>query len=255
MENSLRRALQREELELYYQPKLDLVSNTIVSFEALIRWRHPRLGFVHPKEFIPIAEDLGLIVPIGEWVLMTACKACTDWHHHGFDRVSVSVNLSARQCQLDILTNQVERVLHRYNLNPCFLELELTENLEQYSKGAEEVITKLSQMGIAVGIDDFGTGFSSMTYFKQFPISFIKVDQSFISGIPTDPNDIAITTAIIQLGQSLRIKVVAEGVEEPDQLIFLRKIKCDIVQGYLIGKPMPSDAVLRYLQEKKFHVV
>ncbi|MEK7747510.1 MAG: bifunctional diguanylate cyclase/phosphodiesterase [Nitrospirota bacterium] len=254
MENSLRHALERNELELYYQPKLDLISNTIISFEALIRWRHPRLGFVHPKEFIPIAEDMGLIVPIGEWVIMAACKACKDWHDQGFSHISVSVNLSARQCHLDVLASQVERILHRYNLNPSFLELELTESLEQYSKEAEAVISKLSEMGVAIGVDDFGTGFSSMTYFKQFPISFIKVDQSFISGIPIDPSDIAITTAIIQLGQSLHMKVIAEGVEEPDQLAFLRKMKCDMVQGYLIEKPMPHDRVIQYLKEKEFYV-
>ncbi|MEK7285954.1 MAG: bifunctional diguanylate cyclase/phosphodiesterase [Nitrospirota bacterium] len=251
MENDLRGALERNELELYYQPQLNLGSNEITGFEALIRWRHPRLGWIHPNEFIPIAEDMGLIAQIGKWVLLTACTACKHWHSNGFDRLVVSVNLSARQCQPNILTNHVEQTLQGLSLHPSFLELELTESMEQYSKETEGVITKLSEMGISIGIDDFGIGFSSMRYFKQLPISFLKIDQSFISGIPIDSKDIAITAALIQLGQCLQIRVIAEGVEEQDQLNFLQKAQCDMAQGYLIGKPIPHDGVISYLKERK----
>jgi len=249
MENSLRSALKRNELKLYYQPKLDLALNRVVGFEALVRWQHPRLGLVHPKEFISIAEEIGLIVPIGEWVLTTACMQCKEWQK-GFPHLSMAVNFAARQFQRENLTGLVGQVLNRSNLDPRCLEVELTESLAQYSDEAVEVLTELSEMGVVIGVDDFGIGFSSLSYLKQFPISFIKIDQSFVSGIPTDANDMAITTAIIHLGHSLHLKVIAEGVEEADQMAFLSRLHCDQIQGYLIGKPSPSETVMHSLRTK-----
>ncbi|MBI3598194.1 MAG: EAL domain-containing protein [Nitrospirae bacterium] len=254
MENSLHHALERNELKLYYQPKLDLASNCVVGFEALVRWQHPRLGLVHPKEFIPLAEEIGLIVPIGEWVIGTACMQCKEWQQKGSPNLSIAVNISARQFQRENLTSQVRQVLNRSGLNPCSLELELTESLVQYSDEAVGVLTELSGMGVLIGVDDFGIGFSSLGYLKQLPISFIKIDQSFISGIPTDANDMAITTAIAHLGHSLNLKVIAEGVEEADQMQFLKMIHCDLIQGYLIGKPNPPEIAMDYLRVKKFYV-
>ena len=241
MGNDLHHAIERNELSLNYQPKLDLLSNAVVGFEALVRWRHPRLGFVHPAEFISIAEEIGLITSIGEWVLETACKQCKDWQKKGFPHLSMAVNLSARQFQRENLTSTVRQALNRSGLHPRCLELELTENLEQYSENALEALTELSGMGVLIGMDDFGVGFSSLSCLKQLPISFIKIDQSFISGVPTDDNDMAITSTIIHLGHSLHLKVVAEGVEEADQMDFLRKLNCDQVQGYHIGKPAPPE--------------
>jgi EAL domain-containing protein (putative c-di-GMP-specific phosphodiesterase class I) len=254
MENSLRHALKRNELKLYYQPKLDLGSNLVVGCEALVRWQHPRLGLVHPKEFIPLAEEIGLIVPIGEWVLETACMQCKEWQQKGYPDFSMAVNLSARQFQRENVTHQVRQALSRASLHPSCLELELTESLTQYSDEAVGILAELAGMGVLIGVDDFGIGFSSLSYLKQLPISFIKIDQSFVSGIPTDAHDMAITTAIIELGHSLHLKVIAEGVEEADQMQFLKRLHCDLIQGYLIGKPNPEEIVSDYLGAKKFYV-
>ncbi len=254
MENDLHQALKRNELKLYYQPKLDLVLGTVTGFEALVRWQHPRLGLVHPKEFIPIAEEIGLIIPIGEWVLTTACMQCKDWQEKGSPHLSMAVNLSARQIQVDPITDRVKQALHRSGLHPSCLELELTETLDQHSDRTVAILTELVGMGVAIGVDDFGVGFSSLSYLKQLPISFIKIDQSFVSGIPTDANDMAITTAITKLGHSLNLKVIAEGVEEAEQMQFLKGLHCDLIQGYLIGKPNPNETVMEYIHEKKFYV-
>ncbi len=253
MENSLRHALERNELKLYYQPKLSLASNRVVGFEALIRWQHPRLGLVHPKEFIPLAEEIGLIVPIGEWVIETACMQCKEWQEKGAPNLSMAVNLSARQFQRENLPDRVRQALNRSGLNPGSLELELTESLMQYSDASVAFLAELNGMGVLIGIDDFGVGFSSLSYLKDLPISFIKIDQSFISGIPTEASDMAITSAIIQLGHSLHLQVIAEGVEEADQMDFLRKLHCDSIQGYLIGKPNPKETVIEYIHEKNFY--
>jgi diguanylate cyclase (GGDEF)-like protein len=254
MENSLRHAIERNELKLYYQPKLDLISNSVVGFEALVRWQHSRLGLVHPKEFIPLAEEIGLIVPIGEWVIETACMQCKEWQGKGAPNLSMAVNLSARQFQRENIPDRVRQALTRSGLNPRFLELELTESLMQYSEASVGFLAELNAMGVLIGIDDFGVGFSSLSYLKELPISFIKIDQSFISGIPTDASDMAITAAIIQLGHSLHLTVIAEGVEEAEQMDFLRKLHCDLIQGYLIGKPNPKETVIEYIHEKKFYV-
>jgi diguanylate cyclase (GGDEF)-like protein len=251
MENSLHHAIKRNELKLYYQPQLDLISNAITGFEALVRWQHPRLGLVHPKEFIALAEDVGLIVPIGEWVLMTACMQCKDWQRQT-PHLSMAVNLSARQVQGDHLISQVRHALNRSSLDPCCLELELTETLDQNSDRTVGILTELVNMGVLIGVDDFGIGFSSLSYLKQLPISFIKIDQSFVSGIPTDANDMAIATAIVQLGHSLHLKVIAEGVEEADQMQFLQGLNCDLIQGYLVGKPNLPAFFADYLNTNKF---
>jgi len=254
MENCLRHALERNELRLYYQPKLDMASNLVVGCEALLRWQHPRLGLVHPKEFIPLAEEIGLIIPIGEWVIMEACIQCKAWQQQVSPDFSMAVNLSARQFQRGNLAHQVRQTLDRSGLSPNCLELELTESMTQCSKEEMETLSELSEMGVLIGVDDFGIGFSSLMYLKQLPISFIKIDPSFVSGIPTNIHDMAITTAIIQLGHSLHLKVIAEGVEDTDQMEFLRGLHCDLIQGYLIGKPNSPDSFANYHTAKKFYV-
>jgi EAL domain-containing protein (putative c-di-GMP-specific phosphodiesterase class I) len=178
---------------------------------------------------------------------------CKAWQQTGSPNLSMAVNLSARQFQRENLANQVRQALNRSLLNPSCLELELTESLMQYSDEAVQILNELAEMGVLIGVDDFGVGFSSLSYLKQLPISFIKIDQGFISGIPTDANDMAITAAIIQLGHSLHLNVIAEGVEEIDQMDFLRKLHCDQIQGYIIGKPNPPDKVVEYIHEKKFY--
>lgn len=253
MENSLRHAIERNELRLYYQPKLSLASNSVVGFEALVRWQHPRFGLVHPKEFIPLAEEIGLIVPIGGWVIETACMQCKAWQKDAPD-LSMAVNLSARQFQRENLPDRVRHALTRSGLNPCSLELELTESMMQYSDEVVGFLGELHGMGVLIGIDDFGVGFSSLSYLKELPISFIKIDQGFISGIPTSASDMAITSAMIQLGHSLHLAVIAEGVEEAEQMDFLRKLHCDAIQGYLIGKPNPKETVIEYIHEKNLYV-
>jgi diguanylate cyclase (GGDEF)-like protein len=251
LENQLRHALEREELVLYYQPQLDIASNSVIGFEALIRWKHPDLNLVPPQEFIPLAEETGLIVPIGEWVIRTACMQCRSWQEMGVSDISMAVNISGRQFQQPGLVDAIRQALQDSGLNPSCLELELTESLVQSEGNTPDILTQLQAMGVKVGIDDFGVGFSSLSYLRKLPISHIKIDRSFVSGISSHPEDVAITTAITRLGHSLNMRVTAEGVEEADQMELLRTIKCDSVQGYLIGRPAPPDTVMSQLQEKR----
>lgn len=248
MENSLRRALERGEFLLHYQPRFDLSSGRITGMEALIRWQHPELGLVPPADFIPLAEELGLIVPIGEWVLRTACHQNKDWQEEG---IRISVNISASQFQRDGFIDTVKRVLEETAMEPKWLELELTESV--IMNNATMAVVKLKQLkelGIQISIDDFGTGFSSLSYLKHFPIDSLKIDRSFIKDVPTAPKDTAITKTIIALGRRLHINVVAEGVETEEQFEFLSSRRCNEVQGYLISRPLPPDEALGLLREK-----
>lgn len=241
LENALRHALEREELLLHYQPKIDLATGKIVGMEALVRWKHPEHGLVSPAEFIPLAEETGLIVPIGEWVLRAACAQNKAWQEAGFPPARIAVNLSARQFQRQNLSQTVERVLKEIDLDPRYLELELTESI--IMKNAEATITMLSEldaMGVEMTVDDFGTGYSSLSYLKRFPVHTLKIDRSFVRDLSHDPDDAAIVTAIITLAHSLNLKVIAEGVESVEQLEFLRSLKCDEMQGYLFSKPLPA---------------
>ncbi len=244
MENSLRLALQREEFFIHYQPQLDLASGRIIGMEALLRWRHPELGTISPEVFIPVAEEIGLISALTEWVLHTACSQNKTYQNAGSRPVRVAVNLSPHQLHKSRLLEFVGRVLKETSLDPEFLELEVTEGaLIQNVETTAVMLKKLNRMGINVAIDDFGTGYCSLSYLRHFPINRVKIDRSFIDLITTDQNNAAISRAIIALAHSLNMNVMAEGVETMQQLDFLRSLQCDEGQGYLFSAPLtPEDA-------------
>ena len=248
LENSLRRALERKEFEVYYQPQVDINSKQVVGMEALVRWRHPELGLVSPAEFIPLAEDTGLIVPIGEWILRTACAQSKSWQEEGLAPLHVAVNLSARQFQQQNLSELVVQVLQETGLNPCGLELEMTESsIMKNAESAVRTLSELKEMGVKISVDDFGTGYSSLGYLKSLPIDRLKIDQSFVRDVTTDPDDAALVMAIITLAHNLRLKVIAEGVETEEQLRFLHLLRCDEGQGYWFSKPLPVEACKQFL--------
>lgn len=242
LESMLRRALARGELALHYQPQVDLRSNRVFGCEALIRWNQADLGMIEPAKFIPLAEETGLIVPIGEWVLRTACAQCREWQDAGLPPVSVAVNISARQFREKNFLQAVRKTLAETGLNPRRLELEVTESA--IMQDAQNVIADLQafkDMGVKLSIDDFGTGYSSLSYLKRFPVDRLKIDQSFVRELTADSDDAAIAQAVITLGHTMNLRVIAEGVETPEQLAFLRQHQCDEIQGYLFGKPMPAE--------------
>lgn len=241
LESELRAAPAGGELVLYYQPKVSLRSGKIVGSEALIRWRHPQRGMVPPGQFIPMAEETGLILEIGSWALEAACRQIRIWLDAGLQVMPVAVNLSARQFDKQ-LPARVQAVLEKYQIDPRLIRLEITESL--LVKGAENVIpimNRLVAMGLALALDDFGTGYSSLSYLKKFPISTLKIDRSFVIGIPADENDCAIARAIVTMAQQLRQEIVAEGVETEAQMGFLRELGCDQLQGYLFSPPVSAD--------------
>lgn len=241
LESDLRRALERGEFLLHYQPKVELATGLITGIEALLRWKHPHRGLVPPMEFISLAEETGLIVPIGEWVLACACARNKVWQDQGFAKMSVAVNLSARQFADPMLLPKLTRIIRASGLDPSSLELEITESMVMsYGESAVAVLDSLKSIGVQIALDDFGTGYSSLAYLKRFPIDTIKVDRSFIRDISADSDDKKITRAIIALAHSMRLKVVAEGVETADQLAFLRAQRCDAVQGYFLYRPLPE---------------
>jgi len=241
LESSLRGALERKEFVLHYQPKIDIASGRVTGMEALIRWQRPGMGMIPPMQFIPLAEETGLIVPIGAWVLRTACAQARTWHDQGLPSLRVSVNLSARQFNHEHLLQDVERVLKETGLDGNFLELEITESMVMSDpERAVKLLHKLKKMGISISIDDFGTGYSSLSYLKRFPIDCVKIDRSFIKDLPGDDDDAAIAQAIIALAHGLKLGVVAEGAETAAQMDFLRAHRCDEVQGYYFAKPMPA---------------
>ncbi|HCP45253.1 MAG TPA: hypothetical protein DIU15_04395 [Deltaproteobacteria bacterium] len=241
LERDLRKAIERDELVLHYQPQVDLVSGDVVGMEALVRWRRGSdEQLVPPGHFIPIAEETGLIEPIGEWVLRTACSDNSSWAKNGVGPLRVSVNLSVRQLRPDQLARTVKEALRSSGLSPELLELEVTESLLMDDVDAARVaLGELKELGVRISVDDFGTGYSSMNYLKRFPIDTLKIDQTFVREVPADPDDTAITTAIIALGHGLRMDVVAEGVETEVQLEFLKEQGCDRAQGYLMTRPIP----------------
>lgn len=251
LESSLRRALTREEFMVYYQPQIDVGSKKIIGVEALVRWRHPDLGLVSPAEFIPMAEETGLIVPIGAWVLRTACAQSKAWQRLGLSPVLMAVNLSARQFQQKDLLEMVDGILNETGLDPNMLEMEITESIAmQNADYTISVLRELKQMGIHISLDDFGTGYSSLNYLKKFPIHTLKIDQSFVYDLTTDPNDAAIAKAVIALAHSLNLHVMAEGVETEEQLEFLAKEKCDKMQGFLFGRPVPAEVMQKLLESQ-----
>jgi diguanylate cyclase (GGDEF)-like protein/PAS domain S-box-containing protein len=243
MEAQLRRALERDELTLHYQPKVEAMSGGIVGVEALVRWRHPELGMVGPMQFIPIAEEIGLIVPIGEWVLEQACKQVAAWHAQGYGNLSMAVNIAGPHFRQAALLRSVDEALRRLGIPPHCLELEVTESMLMDNLDATQVtLRQLKEMGVKLAMDDFGTGYSSLAYLKRFPLDTLKIDRSFLKDAPADPGDAALITAIIAMAHSLRLAVVAEGVEYDSQLCFLRDKGCDLIQGYLVSRPSaPED--------------
>ena len=248
LESSLRRALERNELVLHYQPRIEIRGGRITGVEALVRWQHPEMGLVAPGRFIPLAEETGLIVPIGEWALGTACAQHRAWARDGLGHLRVAVNLSPRQFLQGDLPKSIAQILARTGCNAKDLELEITEGMVM--RNAESAVTllqKLKDMGIHISIDDFGTGYSSPAYLKRFPIDSLKIDRSFVTDVPKDAGDVAINVAIIAMAHSLGLKVVAEGVETQEQLDFLRKQGCDEMQGYYFSKPLPVEQVTALL--------
>jgi len=244
LENSLRPALDNNQLFLVYQPQMDIATGKIIGLEALLRWQHPELGLVPPDKFIRIAENSGLILRIGEWVLRTACSQTRKWQYEGFFAVRVAVNVSAVQFRQPDFCASVGRILHETGLAPQYLELELTESLLLNSADVTlSVIQELCALGVTLAIDDFGTGYSNFGYLRQFRVSKLKIDRSFVRDVAVNPDDAAIATAIISMAKSLSLKVIAEGVENEAQMSFLRAHLCDEIQGYYFSKPLTVDKV------------
>lgn len=249
LENALRSALRNNEFSLHYQPQLDLMSGSIVGVEALLRWHNPVLGHVSPGDFIPLAEETGLIIPIGTWVLKTACAQAKAWHTQGLKPLRVAVNLSVRQFMQTDLPEQIAAILNETGLAAPYLELELTESLlMQDVEQAIVTMDALKTMGVRLAIDDFGTGYSSLSYLKRFPIDRLKIDQSFVRDITSDPNNAAIALAVVSMAHSLKLGVVAEGVETHSQEAFLRSKLCDEIQGFHISHPLPPKKLAKLIQ-------
>jgi EAL domain-containing protein (putative c-di-GMP-specific phosphodiesterase class I) len=249
LERRLRRALRDNEFLLHYQPQVDIGTGQIVGVEALVRWRDPEVGLVPPSSFIPVAEESGLIGPLSEWVLREACRQNKQWQDEGLPPARVSVNLSARQFQQHNIANLVTQVLAETGLEPRYLELELTEStIMRNAEEAVRMLNELHALGIGLAIDDFGTGYSSLSYLKRFPVDRLKIDRSFVSDIGISNDDETITSAIIALAHSLKMQVIAEGVETSAQLDFLKERACDEMQGYFFAKPLPRDAIPGMLQ-------
>ncbi len=256
LESNLRRALEREELYLLYQPQVDLHTGRVIGLEALIRWQHSELGLVSPAKFIPLAEDSGLIHPIGNWVLRTACLQGKEWLQRGIDFGRIAVNIAGPQIQRGGLPNDVRTVLAETDFPPDRLELEVTEGfIMQQAETAIDQLNELRQLGVALSIDDFGTGYSSLSYLKQLPVHKLKIDQSFVRGIPEDSDDMAISEAVIAMGRSLRLTVIAEGVETQEQADFLKEQGCEEAQGYLYSKPVNPEVLESLLSEQAELVV
>ncbi|MCB1742958.1 MAG: EAL domain-containing protein [Gammaproteobacteria bacterium] len=250
LDGRLRRAQEHDELSLHYQPQIDISNGKLVGLEALLRWNAGELGQISPAEFIPLAEDNGLIVPIGAWVIRTACEHLAEWRAQGLGVPRVSVNVSARQFAQKDFVERVARVAAQTGLRRGDLEVELTESiLASDADGAVEKLARLRDLGIRIAVDDFGTGYSSLSYLKHFPIDRLKIDRSFIQDIATDPNDASITSAVIGMGRGMGLRVLAEGVENDAQLSCLRRLGCDEVQGFLFSKPLPWDQVSRWVRE------
>jgi diguanylate cyclase (GGDEF)-like protein len=253
MTNQIRKALTSNEFQLYYQPQLDAYSGKIIGVEALVRWMHPEMGLLLPGSFIPIAEETSLIVPIGEWILQTACAQNKIWQSFNLSPTRVAVNISSIQFMQKNFVKTVKRILTETGLDPSYLELELTESLlMQHAEATITTLAELKAVGLKLAIDDFGTGYSSLSYLKRFPINTLKIDKSFVKDIDKDPDSAAIVKAIIAMAHNLNLAVIAEGVETEQQLAFLQEYGCDQIQGYLFCRPLSPDALIQFLQEGRY---
>ncbi|MET3726876.1 diguanylate cyclase (GGDEF)-like protein/PAS domain S-box-containing protein [Fictibacillus halophilus] len=250
LEIGLRKALERDEFQIVYQPQIDVETGGIIGVEALLRWHHPEWGTISPAEFIPIAEETGLILQIGEWVLHGACLQNKEWQNAGYAPLRMAVNISSRQFQQSDLVERVSRILRETGLDAQYLELELTESIIQDSKYAVAKMQLLKEMGIHLSIDDFGTGYSSLSYLKTFPIHTLKIDQSFTRNIYADPKDASLVETIIAMAHNLDLKVIAEGVETEEQLQFLQQKQCNEAQGYFFSRPISAEELVVILQER-----
>lgn len=248
LENELRQAIAREEFVLFYQPQMDIASGRPCGFEALIRWQHPQRGMVPPVDFIGILEETGMIVEVGEWVLQAALAQLADWRRQGWDGLIMAVNLSSHQFERSGLQDYLERLLDEHGLPPQAVELEITEGtLMQDVISTTHTLQQLSRRGFSIALDDFGTGYSSLSYLSKFPFTTLKIDRAFVRDIPGDPDHTAIARAIVAMGQGLRLRLIAEGVETEEQRAFLSGLGCSLMQGYLFSKPLPADEASAYL--------
>lgn len=252
MENDLRKALEQKELQLHYQPQVNLATGEIIGVEALARWESPTRGMISPAEFIPVAEESGLIIPLTEWVIQEACEQNKAWQQAGFPPLRMAVNISGQHFSRQRIAETVQRCLTASGLNPQYLEVELTESaLMENKEVVNEILAQIKALGVTIAIDDFGTGYSSLAYLKAFPIDTLKIDRSFVNDITTDPNDAAIVKAIIAMAHSLELKVIAEGVETEAQLAFLQKLRCNEYQGFLFCRPLPAVELALLLKAKR----
>jgi diguanylate cyclase (GGDEF)-like protein/PAS domain S-box-containing protein len=252
LENSMRKALENGDFLLHYQPKLNILTGEITGMEALLRWEHPDLGLLSPAEFIPLAEETGLIIPLGEWVLNRACAQNKEWQTRGLSHLRVAVNVSGYQLQQTNFPEVVQKALAQTGLDPHYLELEITETVVMQNPDfTVEVLSRLCDIGIHISIDDFGTGYSSLSNLKRFSVNTLKIDKSFVHDVADNLTDAAIATAIIAMGSSLNLSIIAEGVETVGQFDFLKKTMCDEVQGYLFSKPIPPDEVAEFMKNRQ----
>ena len=252
MEGNLRRALERNELTVFYQPLVSLNSGCIVGAEALVRWNHPRIGLIHPGEFIPLAEDTGLVIPLGDQVMRQACRDAKAWQEAGLPPLRISINISARQFRQENLADHVREVLADTGLEAAYLEFELTESMVMHDIDTTlGTLRELKQLGVSLALDDFGTGYSSLSYLKRFPIDTLKIDRSFVNDIPDDEDDSAIAHAVIAMAHSLGLRVVAEGVENKAQLTTLQGYACDDFQGFYFSRPVPAEEFVLLLRNGK----
>lgn len=250
LETDLRKAIDTEALSIYYQPQINLRTGKRIGLEALVRWNHPTLGMISPGQFIPLAEETGLIVPIGQWVLKTACQQNMEWQSKGYEPTRIAVNVSVREFQQEGFIANVKDILNKTGLDPKYLELEITESIMQDLAQSLKILEELKKLGVLVSIDDFGTGYSSLNVLNKLPIDSLKIDQSFIRNIQADPNAETLVRLIIKMGRLFKFNLIAEGIEEESQAEFLRENNCLIGQGYLFGRPMPSSKIEMLLKEE-----
>ncbi len=249
MEADLRHALKRNEFILHYQPQVNGQPDQIIATEALVRWQHPKQGMVPPNDFIPLTEETGMIISLGEWVLHEACRRNREWQDAGYPPIRIAVNVSPRQFEQPAFVETVKQVLRDTHLDPRWLELELTEGaVMQDAEKTIDALKELKQLGTRVSIDDFGTGYSSLSYLKRFPIDMLKVDKSFVDDVPGDPDDVAIVKAILAMAKSLSLEVIAEGIETAEQNAFMKGLGCDYMQGFLFYRPLPHEQIATILQ-------